>query len=38
MGTARALEISTLCGACAALAMGLCGALTALILPLAIGS
>jgi len=38
VGTARALEISTLCGACAALAMGLCGALTALVLPLIIGS
>ncbi|MCO1332880.1 LrgB family protein [Microbulbifer sp. OS29] len=34
VGTARALEISALCGACAALAMGTCGALTALILPL----
>ncbi|WP_413663803.1 LrgB family protein [Microbulbifer sp. CNSA002] len=36
VGTARALEISALCGACAALAMGTCGTLTALILPLII--
>ncbi|WP_444943180.1 LrgB family protein [Microbulbifer sp. ZKSA006] len=36
VGTARALEISALCGACAALAMGTCGALTALVLPLII--
>ncbi|GAA5525867.1 inner membrane protein YohK [Microbulbifer aestuariivivens] len=34
IGTARALEISALCGAFAALAMGLCGALTAFALPL----
>ncbi|WP_371877025.1 LrgB family protein [Microbulbifer sp. 2205BS26-8] len=37
VGTARALEISALCSACAALAMGLCGALTAILLPLIIG-
>ncbi|MFA0810446.1 LrgB family protein [Microbulbifer epialgicus] len=37
VGTARALEISALCGACAAFAMGLCGALTALVLPLIVG-
>jgi len=34
IGTVRALEISALCGAFSALAMGLCGALTALLLPL----
>lgn len=34
IGTVRALEISALCGAFCALAMGLCGALTALLLPL----
>ncbi|WP_226703460.1 LrgB family protein [Microbulbifer elongatus] len=33
IGTVRALEISALCGAFSALAMGLCGALTALVLP-----
>ncbi|WOX04096.1 LrgB family protein [Microbulbifer pacificus] len=33
IGTVRALEISALCGAFSALAMGLCGALTALLLP-----
>ncbi|WP_250461730.1 LrgB family protein [Microbulbifer litoralis] len=38
IGTARALEISALCGAFAALAMGLCGALTALALPLLTGA
>ncbi|GAA5443882.1 inner membrane protein YohK [Microbulbifer sp. NBRC 101763] len=38
VGTARAFEISALCGACSALAMGLCGALTALVLPLIISS
>ncbi|QFT56932.1 LrgB family protein [Microbulbifer sp. THAF38] len=38
VGTARALEISALCGACAALAMGLCGALSAVLLPLIIGT
>lgn len=37
IGTARALEISALCGAFAALAMGLCGALTAIALPLLAG-
>jgi putative effector of murein hydrolase len=36
IGTVRALEIGALCGAFSALAMGLCGALTALILPLLI--
>ncbi|WP_226664212.1 LrgB family protein [Microbulbifer aggregans] len=34
IGTVRALEISALCGAFSALAMGLCGALTALLIPL----
>lgn len=34
IGTVRALEISALCGAFSALAMGLCGALTALLLPI----
>ena len=34
IGTVRALEVSALCGAFSALAMGLCGALTALLLPL----
>ncbi|MFI2811223.1 MULTISPECIES: LrgB family protein [Microbulbifer] len=38
IGTARALEISALCGAFAALAMGLCGALTAVFLPLLAGA
>lgn len=38
VGTARALEISALCGAFAALAMGLCGAVTALLFPLFIGA
>jgi len=33
IGTVRALEISALCGAFSALAMGLCGALTALLVP-----
>ncbi|WP_105102483.1 LrgB family protein [Microbulbifer pacificus] len=33
IGTVRALEVSALCGAFSALAMGLCGALTALLLP-----
>ncbi|AOS96255.1 Inner membrane protein YohK [Microbulbifer aggregans] len=37
IGTARALEISALCGAFAALAMGLCGALTAFALPFFLG-
>ncbi|QIL90838.1 LrgB family protein [Microbulbifer sp. SH-1] len=37
IGTVRALEISALCAAFSALAMGLCGALTALLLPLFVG-
>ncbi|KUJ83905.1 LrgB family protein [Microbulbifer flavimaris] len=37
IGTARALEISALCGAFAALSMGLCGALTAFALPFFLG-
>lgn len=35
-GTARALELSALCGAFSGLAMGLCGTLTALLLPWAL--
>ena len=38
IGTVRALEISALCGAFSALAMGLCGALTALLLPVFVGA
>ncbi|WP_160151994.1 LrgB family protein [Microbulbifer sp. ALW1] len=38
IGTVRALEISALTGAFSALAMGLCGALTALLLPLFAGA
>lgn len=38
IGTVRALEISALCGAFSALAMGLCGALTALLLPVLVTS
>ncbi|WP_051687268.1 LrgB family protein [Microbulbifer sp. HZ11] len=38
IGTVRALEISALCGAFSALAMGLCGALTALLLPVLISA